>query len=121
MWELLQRPKLDFKNHFQTCSGVRAIYGKIIIFDSVRYLVVAWNIGDFDPVEDAEISAVVVKMVKTVAESGCDLQTFCSELKMKLVTRFEEETWQTIFSQFQKDFFKIATRPVLDLQKIYLL
>ena len=55
-----------------------------------KYLVVARDVGGFDPVEDEKIIGDVGKTVKTVAESVGDLQSFCSELKPQPVTRFDK-------------------------------
>jgi len=55
-----------------------------------KYLVVARDVGRLDPVEDEEIIAEVVKTVKTVAESVSDLQSFSSELKSQLITKFDK-------------------------------
>ena len=55
-----------------------------------KYLVVARDVGRLDLVEDEEIIAEVVKTVKTVAESMSDLQSFSSELKSKLITKFDK-------------------------------
>ena len=55
-----------------------------------KYLVVARDVGGFDPVEDEKIIGDVGKTVKTVAESVGDLQSFCSELKPQLITRFDK-------------------------------
>ena len=56
-----------------------------------KYLVVARDVEGFDPVQDKVIIAEVVKTVKTVAESVGDLQSFCSELKSQLITRFDKD------------------------------
>jgi len=53
-----------------------------------KYLVVARDVGGFDPVQDEKIIGEVVETVKSVAESVGDLQSFCSELKSQLITRF---------------------------------
>ena len=55
-----------------------------------KYLVVARDVGGFDPVEDEKIIGDVGKTVKTVVESVGDLQSFCSELKPQPVTRFDK-------------------------------
>jgi len=55
-----------------------------------KYLVVARDVGGFDPVQDEKIIGEVVETVKSVAESVGDLQSFCSELKSQLITRFDK-------------------------------